>query len=376
MSLPNLRLRPVTEEAFCMARKALPLRFFVGLFGHVVTQFTRRFSDNYRWRGFRLLGIDGMKMTLPCSEALKRSFPPGSNQKGLAKHPQALLVGLVGLLDGVCIAGKLVASKGSEQKCARDLSALLGPGDLLLCDRNFPDYHTLGTVSSRSADFLFHLPANRFLKHARQTTNSGRSDEWYVRLVMPKALRKRYPDLPQAVTARIIHYQIPGYRPSWLITSLLDAQKYPYEQIVGLYHQRWRQETMHREWKYTLAMANLRSESRKGICKEVLVQLTINNVIRWLMAEACREDCRPVDIQFLETKRLILATIPAMATAAPEQLPVLYRQLLAAIRESRILVRPGRCYPRRRNEGKPRNKGHGIIVKPAKLTSEQGDQPC
>jgi len=126
MSLPNLRLRPVTEEAFCMARKALPLRFFVGLFGHVVTQFTRRFSDNYRWRGFRLLGIDGMKMTLPCSEALKRSFPPGSNQKGLAKHPQALLVGLVGLLDGVCIAGKLVASKGSEQKCARDLSALLG----------------------------------------------------------------------------------------------------------------------------------------------------------------------------------------------------------------------------------------------------------
>jgi len=133
---------------------------------------------------------------------------------------------------------------------------------------------------------------------------------------------------------------------------------------------------MHREWKYTLAMANLRSESRKGICKEVLVQLTINNVIRWLMAEACREDCRPVDIQFMETKRLILATIPAMATAAPEQLPVLYRQLLAAIRESRILVRPGRCYPRRRNEGKPRNKGHGIIVKPAKLTSEQGDQPC
>lgn len=222
---------------------------------------------------------------------------------------------------------------------------------------------------------MFHLSANRFHKLERQTTNSGRSDEWYVTLVLPKALRKKHPDLPETVKARIVHYQIPGYRPSWLITSLLDAREYTYEQIVRLYHERWRQETMHREWKYTLTMANLRSESRKGICKEVLVQLTLNNVIRWIMAEACGKDCRPVDIQFLETKRLILATIPAMAAAAPQQLPIIYRQLLSRILECRILVRPGRCYPRSKDE-QPRNKGHGIIVKPAKLTSEEGEQPC
>ena len=84
VSLPYLRPKPVTEEALCMARKALPLRFFVGLFRYVVTQFGQRFSSNYRWRGFRLLGIDGMKMTLPHSAALKRSYPPGSNQKGAA----------------------------------------------------------------------------------------------------------------------------------------------------------------------------------------------------------------------------------------------------------------------------------------------------
>ena len=85
-------------------------------------------------------------------------------------------------------------------------------------------------------------------------------------------------DLCQEV--RILQYQRPGFRTSWLITSLLDPAELPYEELVGLYHQRWRQETFHREWKHTLQLANLRSHSPSGICKEVFVQLTLNNAVR------------------------------------------------------------------------------------------------
>ena len=38
-SFPHLRVTPITEEAFTMARKALPLRFFLRLFSGLVERF-------------------------------------------------------------------------------------------------------------------------------------------------------------------------------------------------------------------------------------------------------------------------------------------------------------------------------------------------
>ena len=168
------------------------------------------------------------------------------------------------------------------------------------------------------------------------------------------------------MTVRVIEYQIRGFRVSWLITSLLDAQAHPYDDVVTLYHQRWNQETIHREWKHTLQLSNLRSRSPHGILKEVFVQLTLNNAIRAMQAEALAFDDKPVTLQFLDTKRLVVAEIPTMAMAPVEQLPSIYSSLLHAIARQTILVRPGRSYPRP-NDGKVRNKGRGQFVQPARL---------
>ena len=37
----------------------------------------------------------------------------------------------------------------------------------------------------------------------------------------------------------MIHYQLPGYEPQFLLTSLIDAKAYPAEEIIELYHERW-----------------------------------------------------------------------------------------------------------------------------------------
>jgi hypothetical protein len=173
------------------------------------------------------------------------------------------------------------------------------------------------------------------------------------------------------MTVRILEYQIPGFRPSWLITSLLDTEAFPYEEIVPCYHERWRQETHHREWKYTFDLNNLRSHSKEGILKEVFVQLNLNNAVRWITAEAAGTACRPVDLKFLEAKRLIVASIPGMAAAPIAVLPAFYQALLAEIARQKILVRPGRRYPRRFDNG-PRNKGNGKFALPAAITTPVG----
>jgi len=366
--LPFLPAEPVTEEAFCIARKKLKLGFFRTVFQTVIRRYQQRFDHAYRWQGFRLLGIDGMKLTLPPSPKLKHYFTTAANQQGAGSSAQGLLVGLVGLWNGVCYGFKLTSGKGSEQACARKLiRRQVGASDLLMCDRNFPDYHTLALLQSRGAHYLFHLQANRYTTLPARATASGRPEEWYVDLPIPPRLAEDPSELPATLTARILRYQRIGFRPSWLITSLLDTAGYPYEELVSLYHERWRQETMHREWKYSLSLSRLRSVSVPGIFKEVYVQLTLNNVVRWLMSDGADQGhCRPVDLKFLDCKRLILSSVSALSAVAPQIMPKLYQRLIVELSTQKICFRPGRRYPRR-NDFRLRNKGHGKQVLPAQL---------
>jgi len=366
---PSLPSKAVTEEAFCTARGNLKLSFFLQLFKQVLAGFSRNYNQRWRWRGHRRLGIDGTSVTLPKDRLLQERFPPPSNQQRGIANPQARLVGLVGLADGLCYAFKWTSLKISEQASAIRLARFLVPGDLLLADRNFPGVPIFAAVLARGANFLFHLPSKRYDKYKRLPTHSKRTQEWYLELPLPLKLRKQYRQLPKCLKVRVLEYQRPGFRVSWLITSLLDTEIYPYEELVDLYHQRWQHETCHREWKHTLQLSNLRSQAAGGLLKEVLVQLTINNVLRWIQAQAQPPNSRPVDLQFLQTKRLVLASVAVMTVAHVGLLPQLYRELLVQVGRCRIHVRPNRSYPRRWDR-RLRNQGHGKLAMPARLTEQ------
>jgi len=372
---PWLPAEPVQEEAFCTARNALPLRFFLRIFQRVVSAFSARFGTLNLWKGRRLLGIDGTEVDLPRHPHLRALFP--IKQYGAGARPQGRLVGLVGLRDGLCYSFRWTNLDVGEQASAHRLVKDLRGGDLLLGDRNFPDLATMAGALAQGADFLFHLSSNRYLgkQWKRQPTPSGRMDEWTITLPLPAELKAQYPTLGPGITVRILHYQIKGFRPSWLITSLLNSVEFSHEELVDLYHERWCQETFHREWKHTLELSHLRSHKAKGLLKEVLVQLTLNNLIRWVMARAAGPGLYPTRLKFLETKRLVLNCLPAMAAAPATCLPWLYRQLLDDIARQRILIRPDRSYPRQWDaRGKP--KGHGKIAAPARLpVTEQNRKP-
>ena len=368
--LPRLPLKPVTDAAFCTARSTLSMRFFQLLFLQVVSLYRKHFDQHYRWKSFRLLGIDGSLVTLPPAKALREAFGVPSNQNGAAKTPQALLVGLVGLWNGVCQSFLVVPPLQSEQWCAKFLIRFLCPMDLLLCDKAFASYLLMASVLHRRADFLFRVPCNRYTKARRLPTPSGRSDEWYVELSLPANVLKQCPHFSKTLRLRILQYQLPGYRPSFLITSLLDTHVYPYDELVALYHERWRHETCYREWKHTLQISNLRSHSKEGILKEIWVQLTLNNLVRWIMSDAAGPQLPPVKLKFLECKRLIVAAIAPMAVAPVVLLSFMYASLLKQIAKEKILIRPGRNYPRN-HDRLPRNKGNGNYAKPARLTASE-----
>jgi len=179
--------------------------------------------------------------------------------------------------------------------------------------------------------------------------------------------RRKCPGLPEELICRLIRYQRPGFRPSWLLTSLVDTDLCSREELVNLYHRRWTIETIYREWKHGLNIQNLRSHTPKGILKEVYVQLMLSNLVRWAMTEATSgTDQTPVHLSFLTTLTLMRKAVCRPMRRRSAEYAELITKLLAQIRTAKIRQRPGRSYPRP-GDNRIKNKGHGKYQQPARI---------
>ena len=69
----------VSEEAFTQARRKVPWSFWTALTLLLAEDFQRRHQDQVRWKGLRLLTLDGTTLTLERWNPLLRYFGSASN---------------------------------------------------------------------------------------------------------------------------------------------------------------------------------------------------------------------------------------------------------------------------------------------------------
>ena len=122
-------------------------------------------------------------------------------------------------------------------------------------------------------------------------------------------------ELPESIRLRVIDYQIKGFRPTGVVTNVLDPARISREAWIhlatkeeegrlrlaqGLYHRRWEIETTYHELKVTQGMeTTLRSRTPEGIAYEVAGHVLLYFLVRWLIVEAAAtENADPLRISF------------------------------------------------------------------------------
>ena len=102
--------------------------------------------------------------------------------------------------------------------------------------------------------------------------------------------QSQWEQLPESITVREIRRVVKrhGFRPITvtIITTLLDPELYPADELIELRLTRWMIETNIRHLKMTLGMDVLKCKTLEGIRKERLVFLLVYNLIRLLMLRA------------------------------------------------------------------------------------------
>jgi hypothetical protein len=353
----------VSEEAFVQARQRLPTNFWLWLILLLARQFQARHPDGVHWKGFRLLAIDGTEIALPHWKTLAQAFGTSHNGRR-RKRPQARMVMLAFPQCRLPWRYELTPCSCHEQTIAARLVEYLEPQDLLLMDRGFWSYGLFGQIQRRRAFFGIRLRRGVLLKTAKKLGPDDRLVDWK----MPKTSRKRcawkdLPDLPKSLRLRVIRYQMRGFRPSAVVTNVLDPKVISREEWVrmttsdeagraleaGLYHRRWEIETLFRELKVRQGMQrSLRSRTAEGIAFEVAGHVVLYLLTRWLMFEAAEEHgVPPLRISFAEALREINDLRYALLLADPQRVRrILLPRLLRRIAEHLVPLRPGRHYPR------------------------------
>jgi hypothetical protein len=274
--LSELALATPTGSALRQARQRLgpaPLR---ALFDLLRGPAPSSATTGLRWRGLLLTVIDGTVLSAADAPAVLARYPKHGSAQGSVGYPSLRLSALLTCGTRSVIDAVFDSIKVGELDQARALARNLKTGMLLLADRNYAAASLLQTLAATGADLLIRCKNGR-----RLPVITGYHDGSWLSTI--GALRVRVIDAQITVTTSE-GTRTGGYR---LITTLLDANRYPAAQLITLYHQRWEIETAYLELKSSILGGRvLRARTPQGIDQEVHALLIVYQILRTAMVDA------------------------------------------------------------------------------------------
>jgi len=364
-------LEPCSAEtgAYCTARERIPEEACQQLMRETGRMVEEQAPRDWRWQGRRVLDVDGSTITMPDTPENQAEYPQMSGQLPGCGFPIARIVVVFSLAVGAVLDAAIGKYKGKltgENSLFRTLHGLLEPRDVVLADRYFSGWFDLALLLERGVDSVVHkhqLRATDF----RTGQRLGPHDH-LVRWTKPPRpdwmTPEQYDALPGELTLRevLVNVRQKGFRTKELVivTTLLDAEAYPADEIAILYRRRWQAELNLRSLKVVLQMDHLRCKTPHRVRNEFYMHLVAYNLIRQLLAAAaCRAGREPWTISFKGALQTITNLLPLLTTSVSTA--GWCEALLDALATHVVGNRPDRFEPRVR---KRRQKKYLLMREP------------
>lgn len=355
--------------AYCTARDDLPEEACHQLVRQTGAGLEREAPSEWLWHNRRVRVVDGSTITMPDTAANQAEYPQSAAQKPGCGFPIARIVVVFSLAVGTVLEAAIGQYKGKrtgENSLFRTLYHCLAEGDVLLNDRYFGGWFDIALPDARGVDVVVR-------KHQLRATDfrTGRrlgKDDHLVHWPKPQRpgwmSREDYAALPQELVLREVRVRVAqkGFRTKQLVvvTTLLDAEEYPADEIATLYRWRWQAELHLRSLKTVLQMDHLRCKTPHRVRNEFWMHLVAYNLIRRAMALAAMESgtC-PCQVSFKGALQTVNAFLPLLSTTASAE--AWCQRLVEAIATHVVGDRPDRFEPRVK---KRRAKEYDLMNKP------------
>jgi hypothetical protein len=348
LALPGTRGIRVAPSSIVQARKRLgdePLRW---LFERTAETWAHASARRHAWRGLALYGADGTTVRVPDSTE-NREFFGGQKTRwnSTSGYPLARLVTLMALRSHVLAGAKFGPYQIDERGYAAELWPLIPDHSLTVVDRLFLAAATLLGIERGGAERHWLTRAKATSKWTR-TKRLAPGDE-LVEMTVSSEARRKDPTLPRTWPMRAIRYRRRGFKPQTLLTSLVDAKRYPAEEIVALYHERWEIELGYNEVKRVMLRReeSIRSRSPRGVAQELWGLAVAYNLVRFEAERVAAEaGVPPIRVSFVAALTFIENALRSWGTDSAGRLPERLNKLRQDVGHFILPERRDRTYPR------------------------------
>src|SRR4051794_16652730 len=303
---PSVPLKVAGKSGISQARSRLGAEPLKELYEAVVTPLAERQTKGAWYRDWRIVSLDGSTLDVADTAENEKAYGRPGASRGSSAYPKIRFVGLLENGTRVLWSAHLAPYATDELTLAQEVVPALEKGMLCLADRFFPSYQLWQAAAKTGADLLWRTRQNARLEVDRRLPDGS----YLSRLYASTSDRRKQ---RQAIVVRAIDYRLqdvpeaePVYR---LITTILDPNQAPAQELAALYHERWEIETALDELKTHLRGAQivLRSKTPELVEQEFYGLLMAHFAIRGLMHEAAlRADEDPDRLSFLHAVRVAL----------------------------------------------------------------------
>lgn len=321
---------PPARSAVAQARSRVGPKPLEWLFSTTARKWAHESARAEEWRGLALYGVDGTSVRVPDSLKNREHFGGqrcGRNG-GMSAYPMVRIATLAALRSHLLAAASFGPYGAGELEYASRLWSEVPDDSLTIVDRNFLKANILLPLARGGTNrhWMTRAKKNTAMKQVRRL---GKGD-WIVELNVSSPSRQEDEQLPLRYQARALRYHRKGFRPQTILTSLLDRERWPADELVELYHERWEIELGYDEIKTEMLERQeaIRSQKPAGVEQELWGVALAYNLVRLEMTRIADEaGVSPNRISFVAALRIIRDEWMWLAGASPGAIPKNLRRL-------------------------------------------------
>ncbi len=356
---------PAGKSSISRARARWGVRPIVALFRQVCQPLATPDTPGAWLFGLRAMALDASYEDVADTPANERVFGRHRSQHGPAAFPQVMGMYLVECgTHAICDAG-IWPQRASVHRAAKRLVRSITPGMLVLWDSGLHSFPLAQAMHDRGAHLLGRVPAGQTFEPIEALPDGSVHARFYA--APPSQRNRRTPFLQ----VRVVTYTIDDGPPQRLMTSLLDPDRAPAQDLVTGYHTRWEIELVFDELDthQRLLPDPLRSKTPRGVIQELYGLLLAHYAVRAVMAEAASQvEASPTQLSFTRAIRLLATVFPLADWLSHEQQEQLSQFLRTALTRSPLPARRQRHVPRARkrpwSKHRLRRRGSHYLLSP------------
>jgi hypothetical protein len=272
----------ITASAYTRARAKLNYTAFIELSALVCDQFYAD-GDYHKFKGFRLLAVDGSKIILPTNENIKTIFSPtiAKNQvETFSKEVvQARASVLYDVLNNIVVDATLQDKACGERVLAISHLQQTNQDDLILFDRGYPSIELFANILKSNTNFLVRIRRNSFKQVACLFDSNNLTNEMTIEIKAPKKLKETLleDNLPTTMTIRFVKVVLNTGEIEVLATNVLDNTLLHTDDFKELYNKRWGIETFFFILKNRLSLENFTGYTALAVQQDFYITMFLSN---------------------------------------------------------------------------------------------------